>query len=71
MHWPPMNKFACKLHGYIVYFGIDFALGIIAMHNEHIFSLTLTLYVSTITISKSQSHNGRQNLIVNICALYE
>ena len=20
MHWPPMNKFACKLHGYIVYF---------------------------------------------------
>ncbi len=18
-HWPPMNKFACKLHGYIVY----------------------------------------------------
>ncbi len=19
MHWPPMNKFACKLHGYIVY----------------------------------------------------
>ena len=20
VHWPPMNKFACKLHGYIVYF---------------------------------------------------
>ena len=19
VHWPPMNKFACKLHGYIVY----------------------------------------------------
>ena len=20
VHWPPMKKFACKLHGYIVYF---------------------------------------------------
>ncbi len=26
MHWPPMNKFACKLHGYIVYFIIHFTL---------------------------------------------
>ncbi len=24
VHWPPMNKFACKLHGYIVYLGIKF-----------------------------------------------
>ena len=20
VHWPPMNKFVCKIHGYIVYF---------------------------------------------------
>ncbi len=24
VHWPPMNKFACKLHGYIVYFPTKF-----------------------------------------------
>ncbi len=24
VHLPPMNKFACKLHGYIVYFIIKF-----------------------------------------------
>ncbi len=23
VHWPPMNKFVCKLHGYIVYFTIS------------------------------------------------
>ena len=23
-HLPPMNKFACKLHGYIVYFFVKF-----------------------------------------------
>ncbi len=25
VHWPPMNKFVCKLHGYIVYFMFDFS----------------------------------------------
>ncbi len=24
VHWPPMNKFVCKLHGYIVYFFLSF-----------------------------------------------
>ena len=23
VHWPPINKFVCKLHGYIVYFQVQ------------------------------------------------
>ncbi len=27
VHWPSMNKFVCKLHGYIVYFLYNITLG--------------------------------------------
>ncbi len=26
VHWPPMNKFVCKLHGYIVYVPVNMVL---------------------------------------------
>ena len=27
VHWPPMNKFSCKLHGYIVYLSLNLLWG--------------------------------------------
>ena len=41
VHWPPMNKFVCKLHGYIVYLLLRSLLIIcITMYGHALLQLT-------------------------------
>ena len=68
VHWPPMNKFACKLHGYIVYFVVVlasvlksnnylsfsslFSFGLFTLLWLFIFSLPLSLLCALLCFSR-------------------